>query len=614
MSGVRTTLTLAAAVAVCGALLWTLERWRPAPPAGDTLATTRLFPRGFGDVESLIVEREAFRAEIGRRGGRWFQTAPFVAELDQPAVRRLLDTIADAPLLDRIALGEMRRRQLSLADFGLTPAAVRVVVRTRERRIEICLGRSTPGGGEVYGYLDAADRVFVTSRAVQDAVPTALAGIRERALLREGLLPVAAVELRRPGTSYLKVVRGGGGWQLTQPVAAPADQDAVMRVVDALRQARIEAFVWPAGTNNAAAAPGDLRTRLALYGLDADNAVQVQLWESGSPVGTRLRFGRPAEEYPGCLYALTADEQGVVAVSNAILPVVQATPADLRDKRLFVGQPPDIDRLQLRFSDLLVECRRDTQRRWTLVSPLEDAADQEQVSRLLMGLWRLKADRVLDIAGAAVGPAASPVCVVELSETSRVSRLTVARYAQPGWMELTLDDIAARYLVATGGLPAAIMSPTAAYGLRDRLILAAASNTVRRLTAKRGERSETVERTPDGTAWQVAGVPPGLAPAPNVPEAWVTLFGGLTAMRIERLGTGARDLARFGLGAPWLEIAIETPAAAESLRKVLLVGAATPDGGRFAMLRGHDAVFVLGPESLRVLGLSLVQIAAPAAP
>jgi hypothetical protein len=84
----------------------------------------------------------------------------------------------------------------------------------------------------------------------------------------------------------------------------------------------------------------------------------------------------------------------------------------------------------------------------------------------------------------------------------------------------------------------------------------------------------------------------------------------MAANRIERLGAG--DLAAYGLDDPWMETSVDLQAA-DALRKVVLVGRELPDGGRYAMLRGHDAVFVLGPETVRVLGLRLVQNTPPPA-
>lgn len=611
MPGIRTTAGLAIATAVCGLLLWTLER-RGASPAPRDAAAALVFPRGFGDVEAVIVERGGLRADLRREDGRWRQVQPFAAEVDQIAVRRLLDALADAPLLERLSLDELRRRELRLQHFGLAPPQARVVVRGSIQRHEIDFGNRTPDGGEVYLYVDAASQVLVAPAAMLDAVPASLDRIRERALLRDTGRAVTALELRRPGLPYLKLARSAGEWQIVQPLAAAADATAVEAALAALRQARIEAFVWPAETN-AVEAAGSLRSRLALYGLDAENALQVQFWEAGGPAGVRLRFGRPAEGRPGCVYALTADEQSVVAVSNATAAALQVSPADLRDRRLFAETPERIDRFQLRFADQLIECRRDSGRRWKLVSPLADDADQEEVGRLLVGLLRLRAARLEDEPAGrppeSVWPA-RPLCVVELGASNHMRRCAVTNDPAAGLCVFAFTGAATRAFVPSAAVPAALLSPAAAFGLRDRTIVALPAAQVRRLGVRRGAETETVARMPGGDAWQVADSPAGKAVAAESLAAWLHLLAGMAANRIERLGAG--DLAAYGLDDPWMETSVDLQAA-DALRKVVLVGRELPDGGRYAMLRGHDAVFVLGPETVRVLGLRLVQNTPPPA-
>lgn len=614
MPNPRITIGLAIAAAVCGLLLWTLEQRRPE---GNGLLPGRtqglLFPRGLGDVDAVIVEQGGFRMNLQRQRGQWRQVEPFAAEVDQVAVRRMLDTLADAPLLERIGLDELRRRDLRLQDFGLAPAQTRIVIRNAAHRIELCFGRRTPDGGEVYFYLDAAGQVLVTAGTVLDAVPGSLERVRERALLSDSGQPAIALELRRSDMPYVKLVRAEGGWRMTQPLAAMADAGAVEAVFTALHRVRIEAFIT---TNAGDQAFSSLRSPLAIYGLDADTAVQVQLWETGGPGGVRLRFGSAVEGHAGWIYARMADEQSVVAVTNAVLPPLLIPPAGLRDRRLFALTPDEITRIQLRFADQLVECRRAEDGRWALVSPLADDADQERVGRLVSNLLRVRAERLVD-APIGVAPEAwaltNSVCVVELTSTTRVDRLLVAPGAA-GFMNLAFTNQPTCYCVATSNLPPAVLAPVAAYGLRDRMVVACATATVRRITVRRGTTVESIERAFEGdAAWLVAGSPAGKAVVPEALNAWLTLLGGLPSVRIERLGAEAHDGEAFGMRDPWMEITVDL-LSADALRKVVLVGNATPDGGRYAMLRGHDVIFVLGPETLRVLGLPLVQPVAGAAP
>ena len=101
---------------------------------------------------------------------------------------------------------------MQLKNFGLAPPQARVVVRGAVQRHEIVFGNRTPDGGEVYLYVDAATPVLVAPAAMLEAVPASLERIRERALLRDTGRTVTALELRRAGLPYVKLLRTAGGW------------------------------------------------------------------------------------------------------------------------------------------------------------------------------------------------------------------------------------------------------------------------------------------------------------------------------------------------------------------------------------------------------------------
>jgi hypothetical protein len=594
------------AALVCGVLLWVLRLWHPEGNAETPDGTGLLFPRGLEQPDAIIIEKSDYRMELQRQGSSWSQVSPFSAAVDAVAVQRMLDALADIQVRERMSLDELLRRNLQLKDFGLAPAQTRVIVRTLSRRIELCFGRLTPDGREVYFYQDVARQVLVAPCAVLASIPASLESVRERALLRDTGRTVTALEFRQSDQSYIKLTHGGMEWQMVLPTAAAADGDRVETMLAILRKARIESFVWPSAVSNDLQAAGSVRSRLALYGLDSDAALQVQFWESGGPGGVRLRFGKAVEGHPGWVYALTVDEQGVVAVTNTVLTALQVQAADLRDSRLFREKLEEISRVQLRFANQLVECRREGVRPWVLVSPQQDTADPEQVGRLLVGLLRLRAARVLDPpAGVIWGAPTNPVCVVELGMSGGDTVFSVSAAATAGRMEVVFTNAPTRYVVETAQMPAAVLSPKGAFGLRDRTVMTVATSAVRRIAVRCGAEMEAVERTANGSAWMSAleGRP---GTTVDAPAAWLALLARLPAVRIERLGPmTAAELEGFGLTRPVREIEVEL-LAEDALRKVLLLGGRSTDGGQYAMLRGHDAVFVLGAETAQVLERKLV--------
>ncbi|MDD5708882.1 MAG: DUF4340 domain-containing protein, partial [Kiritimatiellae bacterium] len=93
-------------------------------------------------------------------------------------------------------------------------------------------------------------------------------------------------------------------------------------------------------------------------------------------------------------------------------------------------------------------------------------------------------------------------------------------------------------------------------------------------------------------------------------DAWLELLSRLRAARIETLRPSA-DHDPYGLTSPYLEATIDL-IAEDALRRVLRVGEITPKGERYAVVKGYETVFVLAPETVRLLDQSLVRPAIPA--
>jgi hypothetical protein len=586
------------ATGACVLLLHLLGR-RAAGNLVPVGPSARLVAGGLADIDALIVERGGQRIELRRTGAAWDVSQPFSAGADPVAVMRLLDALERAPVRDRFSMDELGRRALNLGDLGLAPPAARIVMSTPNQRIELQFGACLPSGREVYVCSDQAGQaVLVTDRDVFAAVPESLDQMRERTLWRESQSRVTAIELRRPGMPFVKLLRDDDGWQMAQPFSARANPAAVGRALDALRAVRIESFVWPSGTNSADGVTGGIRTRLAYYGLDGDSGVQVQLWESGNPVGVRLRFGRPVEGAPGCVYALTPGGASVVAVTNAVLTDLMASPAELRDKRLLPVAAAEMTRLTLQAADQTLTLIRATGGGWNLTTPVQGRADAAAADRLAAALADLRAERVLDADPAAVGAGVGPEYSVGVTAGVNDWRFTVTpSLAEAGCVNIVFTNAPAVFVVAATNLPAALAAPDGLLGLVDRTVLALPATTVRRLAVRRGHENWSVQRAANGEGWEAAD---GREPDAPAIAAWLELLAALRVDRIERLGAGARDPAAFGMREPWLEATVEV-VSDDALRKVLLVGQLAGANGRFAMLRGHDVIFVLGQDALRVL-------------
>lgn len=608
MRRIRTIVVLLAGVGACLIVLRLADTPQWSRRKNGQARATRLIPYRFDEANSVVVERGGMRLDLQRTGTRWTLTQPVATGADTSQVMRFLDQLEEAPLWDRLPLHDLRRRQLTMADFGLAPPLARVVVRGPLYRIEVAFGMATPDGKGVYAALDSANNVvWVTDSQIYRALPSTTEQWRDRSLLQELTGKVVALELRRPGVPFIKVVQNSDGWQFVQPFVGRASGQAINAAVASLLSARIERFIFSGTADGTEKTVGDdMRTRLVFYGLDTESAVQAQLWDSGNPAGVRVRFGRDVEGNSGLVYALTPGDDSVVAVSNSVLQGLPLGVAAIRNRKLFDHTSAVLRRLNIQYADetVTLERRNGT---WRMTAPVGSGVDEPLVKELVASLLTLQAEKLIDPDNP-VAPVANdggPLCRFEVVFADGVTqRVTVAQSAYTeGYYDLVANESPTVYVVASSNMPPQLTRKAGVLDLTDQTMLILPAQSIRRVTAKGLDRLETIERK--GVAGDEQWVSAEGTADIEVLRAWAALFTNWRAERVVRLGASAQDLVKFGMGEPALEITIDVDSEA-AVRQSVLVGRPTVNGGRYASVRGHDVIYEITAATVGLLERSLV--------
>lgn len=177
--------------------------------------------------------------------------------------------------------------------------------------------------------------------------------------------------------------RAGDGWELTSPIRAAADRDAVENCLRALLDARKDTVVEEI--------PGDL----TVYGL-GDQALEVAL-EGGE--------GRPPQELlvgdfnptRSFVYAMWPGTPKVWLVSAGLRHAVDRGPGDFRDRSLLSLDPGGARRLEVTPAGgpaLVLE--RGEGDRWRIAAPRPARADRIAVEQTLRQLASARVERFVD--------------------------------------------------------------------------------------------------------------------------------------------------------------------------------------------------------------------------
>ncbi len=584
--------------------------------AGGVKESDRLVFRPLDTVKQMMIERGTLYAGLRRqRGdGTWELFSPFPSRLDQTVIARLLDGIENARIVERIRSSEMRRRELSLGDFGFAPAAVCVSLQEGEKSDTLFIGSSSPAVKEVYVRVASMpDQVMSVSDSLLECVPKGLDDLRSRDIVACDRSRVRILEIKAPGKPFIRLIKELDTWRLTQPTEVPADERKVAKMLDALYTVKVSRFVWPSATRPDEMTVSDsaLKTRLELYGLGSDMFLQISAQESVLEEPSRLVLGNIVEGVEGFRFALLPGGQTIATVTNSVLSAFQLTPSDLRDMRLFFETPDKVNRLEISVEGSLFVLMRQTGV-WEMVSPIAGRADQGGVTEMLEQLLRLNAlelfstTNTVPVTGPSGGEATEGKSSVELGMMNgkNTKLLFTSEYVDgKAYYSVTIADRTMTYRVDAHSVPAAVLQASAARSLYDRTIFAFTNDSIQRISSKLPSGSlETVVRDKEGT-WRLEPAS-GVLAVEGLSQR-LSLLATLTADRIEKPCALESDVVAYGLKEPWMEVSVSVNAG-DSIRKTLLVGSETSGGARYAMVRGQDLVFVLEKKTVGLLSKSLV--------
>ncbi len=257
----RTTALLLLAVLGLGAFLYFYELGGESARLDAEQRAKRLF-QGIepGDVTWIALRTsDGVDARCEQREGKWELVAPLAFPAD-PGLARMAEALAT------VTSETTLEHPQPDAEYGLDDANATIVrfgAGGAEHALRI--GKNTPIGSNVYARTDDSPAVHTIASYRATAFARALADLRDKQILAFDPSAIAEVEARWPGGRVV-VARAraaadaskpkpevdaeaeappetGGAWQMSVPLAARADSDAVDSLLSTLSFVRADAFV-----------------------------------------------------------------------------------------------------------------------------------------------------------------------------------------------------------------------------------------------------------------------------------------------------------------------------------------------------------------------------------
>ncbi len=343
----------------------------------------RVFDFDPAAVQSLRIERDGAKPVTGQRDmNTWAIESPENVPANPQVWERVAATLASLKN-DRT----VKESAEDVSEYGLDPPLLTVDATLDDgQTIRVTAGEKDPFETHRYARVDGGP-VFLITEDTFFELDRSLLWLRDRDLVTAGEEGIRRIEFLRYAQSDSGDVKRGepskvvaaerdekdGLWKLTDPVQGVADQAMVDALVQEVRFAKGRGYI-----DN----PEDLDD----YGLEVPGAGLTVYPYGGEP--QTIFFGNKASssDANGELFVQQEGRPAVFLASAQFVSLFPKTPDAYLEKRIITSPGSDLKAVELAWGDTDIRLERDATRRWKIVRPIEDNADEAAVSELIGGL------------------------------------------------------------------------------------------------------------------------------------------------------------------------------------------------------------------------------------
>ncbi|MEI6071872.1 MAG: DUF4340 domain-containing protein [Verrucomicrobiae bacterium] len=323
---------LALALAVFAAIFIPLHDVGGKPPGSP------LFDFDPDELRSIKITNGDNVFELKKSAGGWTIRPEPADRASVDAVKRLIETARDTPVVDRIDGSEIADRG-QLSEYGLKKSSVQLDFKG-DRDHSLLFGKDAADERLVYVRFEDARDVYLIPDELLRLVLSPAQDFRDRMPVRLRPDRVARLVIRRP-SGEIELKREAGGWAIVKPLSARASATAVEAFLEKLFRTRIEGF-------EAAADP-------AAFGL-AEPVAEVLAFGEGEPEPETIRVGMAVSG--GGYYARLIPRQVTVRLPASIMDQLAVDPTTFRDPSLVRINLDLVDMIRIASGGRSFEIRR----------------------------------------------------------------------------------------------------------------------------------------------------------------------------------------------------------------------------------------------------------------
>jgi hypothetical protein len=554
---------------------------------------TQLFQLNPDDVTSLEITNVHGFFFFQKTNGHWEIRKPVETLADSATIDSVINQIAFAQPERVIQVdGSSDKDAASLKEWGLNPAAERVVIHTATKEYELLVGRKMAINDDVYARASGRknEPVRILPSTVKEVLQKDLSDFRSRNVFDFDVAKVSKVASHIADTAttpgqQCEIDLKDGNWTMQLPLVARASDPDVQALLAKVLGLRAVDFV------------SDDASNLSTYGLTSPTVTLSVSVQTDEPMV--LQVGSPVPDKPDQVYAQRLKSNSVFTLSKSSLDDVLKALPNVRDRHVLpfdANKPTDLSwsfgakKGNLHFANGL----------WNTLGD-QGYADVGKVNDILVKLSQLETTPVLNDTATdlkpfgldkplgkitVVSPEFKPGPSVTLFIGKDQNKLLYVRNSTEPFV-YSIPDNALDFLPASNLV------------LRDARVINLRQDMVKGMTITAGSGpTVTLVRSPGGT-WSAINVKDRMVDSLKA-DTQASLLCQLQA----KLWLGP-VLPSYGLTKPILTIGIS---ADQPTPTVLHIGAAMPDGSHAAIVEGQPTAFELSDGDYGILNASTLQL------
>jgi hypothetical protein len=581
----RSTLFLLAGILVLGAFIWVQETWRTQVPSKE-YRRIRLFDLNADTLVSIQFQHSTnLVVECVKENGVWMTggTDRGLGRADVALVHKMIAGLNSMGKGTTITPEHLEIRGLNAAEYGFNEPTVEIIAVDNKGWHHWLIGRETPLGDMVYVKQGNKDDIYTVMDKLLVIVPPQPDTLRDRTLFPGNPAGVRRVEIRGSGGFFQILKDASSEWQMQQPLSAAADPKAVEALLDKLYRLRIEEF------------EAENVSDFSAFGFQGET-LQISL--GGADGSSRmLMIGDAIADKPGFVYARRADDTAVFSLNTDVLELLDIKHDTLRDARVLPLPANKVSFISISRGSEHLELVSDQSGKWSVVNPVMWDAAGAAVGELLK-FWDLAV--ITEFNDTNLVASTEWTFLFGSDELGRTNRIDVlsAGDDRSGLRIRSINDSTV-YQINLPYIPESLLDPLQ---FKDRRLWRLRTEDIQKISIEKPAKSrQVVERQPDGSF-----APGETNSMVRIDEdALKGLLHEVASVSVENyVAYNPNDLSIYGLTEPLLVLHMGL-VGTNQLGRVLVVGqeAAT---GYYAMVRGHDVVFLLDKDLVEVLANDLV--------